>query len=83
MKSLTGQRGRAYTSIVDGSLWKSDDAGATWSLIESKFVGSERPLEWFGFGTLRVLDDIAHLRAGTDRELLHPTTAAVHGPYRA
>lgn len=25
-------------------------------------------MEWFGFRTLRVPDDIAHLRAGTDRE---------------
>jgi photosystem II stability/assembly factor-like uncharacterized protein len=70
VKSLVAGHARAYASIVDGSFWKSDDAGATWSLIESKFVGSDRPLEWFGFRTLRVLDDIAHLRAGTDRELI-------------
>jgi photosystem II stability/assembly factor-like uncharacterized protein len=71
VKSLVARRGRTYASLLGGSLWKSDDAGATWSLIDTVFAGKPRPLQWpVGFKTLLVMDDGARMRAGTDRELI-------------
>jgi photosystem II stability/assembly factor-like uncharacterized protein len=88
VQALVAHGGRAY-AIVSGALWGSDDAGRTWSRIETSFAGARRPLQWPEAFQRLFLSDDGVLLASTDRALISSTdggrtwtsAALEHGVY--